>query len=165
MLILRNKFNFRNLWWIQSNVGSQPNYFLSLRSIRTIMVLIVGTQHTYRRHTGFVHDKITVQLTTIVLLRLAPKWFPHNSNISVRWHCYRTWVYINKELHICCIFFTMEHCSVKNVGIELYVFTFTFMLSLPFIHSFLHVTPTSFYMLNVFIFLFVHFFDVNLSYN
>ena len=37
-VILRKKFKFRNLWRSQSNVRSQSNYSLTIRSIRIIMV-------------------------------------------------------------------------------------------------------------------------------
>ena len=54
MLMQRKKFTSSNLWWIQSNVWSQPNYFLSLCRIRIITV--------------FIDELLSIDIT------LTPKW-------------------------------------------------------------------------------------------
>ena len=54
----------------------------------------------------------------------------------------------------------------KDVGMGLcqYIDLCFHASSLPCLHTFWHAIPTSFYIFNVFIFLFLYFFGVNLSY-
>ena len=56
----------------------------------------------------------------------------------------------------------MKRC--RDGALPVYVDLCFHASSLPCLHTFWHAIPTSFYIFNVFIFLFLYFFGVNLSY-